>query len=323
MEEGFEPAEEEAVRIFLEGGVPTSCWELRNRHWKTLWDRVSGVHEVHMGNTWSITGLFLVNGLLGPILWSVHFDKALTGKDANWSIPVPAVWLQQQDGRASMRRGTWATSFSKLPYFREMQVGEISITWPNRLFCSQAKEWTTIFFPRKNTIRIGSLLRLPCTNPIHVPTKMCFVTWWSKYVAFLGFLMIFLVFLVEALYVGTLEKKRTEVEALEMMVAPKPPGSPRQSHCPCWKGWWVERPHTTKKILGMKHKSKLTTLRYCWSKCDQTLTREIIRLSFLEYTETIVSLWWWFQRFYMLTLIPFYETLFYLVASFDHHPWRD
>ena len=65
MEEGFEPAKEEAVRIFLEGGVPTSCWELRNRHLKTLWDRVSGVHEVHMGNTWSITGLFLVNGLLG------------------------------------------------------------------------------------------------------------------------------------------------------------------------------------------------------------------------------------------------------------------
>ena len=88
-----------------------------------------------------------------------------------------------------------------------MQVGEISITWPNRLLCSQAKEWTTIFFPRKNTIRIGSLLRLPCTNPIHVPTKMCFVTWWSKYVAVLGFLMVFLVFLVEALYVGTLEKK--------------------------------------------------------------------------------------------------------------------
>ena len=28
-------------------------------------------------------------------------------------------------------------------------------------------------------------------------------------------------------------KKRTEVEALEMLVAPKPPGSPRQSHCPC------------------------------------------------------------------------------------------
>ena len=25
MEEGFEPAKEEAVRIFLEGGVPTSC----------------------------------------------------------------------------------------------------------------------------------------------------------------------------------------------------------------------------------------------------------------------------------------------------------
>ena len=50
MEEGFEPAKEEAVRIFLEGGVPTSCWELRNRHLKTLWDRVSGVHEVHMGN---------------------------------------------------------------------------------------------------------------------------------------------------------------------------------------------------------------------------------------------------------------------------------
>lgn len=50
MEEGFEPAKEEAVRIFLEGGVPTSCWELRNRHFKTLWDRVSGVHEVHMGN---------------------------------------------------------------------------------------------------------------------------------------------------------------------------------------------------------------------------------------------------------------------------------
>lgn len=179
MEEGFEPAKEEAVRIFLEGGVPTSCWELRNRHLKTLWDRVSGVHEVHMGNTWSITGLFLVNGLLGPILWSVHFDKALTGKDANWSIPVPAVWLQQQDGWASMRRGTWATSFSKLPYFREMQVGENSITWPNRLFCSQEKEkeWTTIVFPHKNTILIGSLLRLHCTNPIHVPTKMCFVTW--------------------------------------------------------------------------------------------------------------------------------------------------
>ena len=174
MEERFEPAKEEAVRIFLEGGVPTSCWELRNRHLKTLWDRVSGVHEVHMGNKWSTTGLFLVNG---PILWSVHFDKALTGKDANWSIPVPAVWLQQQDGWASMRRGTWAISFSKLPYFREMQVGEISITWPNRLFCSQAKEWTTIFFPRKNTIRIGSLLRLHCTNPIHDPTKMCFVTW--------------------------------------------------------------------------------------------------------------------------------------------------
>ena len=122
MEEGFEPAKEEAVRIFLEGGVPTSCWELRNRHLKTLWDRVSGVHEVHMGNTWSITGLFLVNGLLGPILWSVHFDKALIGKDANWSIPVPAVWLQQQDGRASMRRGTWAISFSTLPYFGKCRL---------------------------------------------------------------------------------------------------------------------------------------------------------------------------------------------------------
>ena len=163
-----------------------------------------------------------------------------------------------------------------------------------------------------NSYRISCLRKL----------KDCSV--WSKYAAVLGFLMIFLVFLVEALYVGTLEKKRTEVEALEMMVAPKPPGSPRQSHCPCWKGWWVERSHTTKKILGMKQKSKSTTLRYCWSKCDQTLTREIVRLSFLEYTETIVSLWWWFQRFYMLTLIiPFYATLFYLAASFDHHPWRD
>lgn len=166
MEERFEPAKEEAVRIFLEGGVPTSCWELRNRHLKTLWDQVSGVHEVHMGNKWTTTGLFLVNGLLGPILWSVHFDKALTGKDANWSIPVPAVWLQQQDGWASMRRGTWAISFSKLPYFREMQVGEISITWPNRLFCSNGP----LYFSLTRT-PYGLALCCGCTAPIPFMTQ--------------------------------------------------------------------------------------------------------------------------------------------------------
>ena len=60
LAEWFEPAKEEAVRIFLEGGVPTSCWELRNRPLKTSWERVSGVHGVHMGNKWSTTGLYKI-----------------------------------------------------------------------------------------------------------------------------------------------------------------------------------------------------------------------------------------------------------------------
>ena len=142
--------------------------------------------------------------------------------------------------------------------------------------------------------------------------------------------MIFLVFLVEALYVLCLNwdfgKQRNW-----SFGSPKPPGSPRQSHCPCWKGWWLERSYKTKKILGMKQKSNLTRLRYCWSISlayeswgSSSWLGRLSDCHFLSIPKHYVTMVVVVSKIlYVDPHHPIRRNYFsFFSASFNHHPWR-